>query len=54
MSRIKSALWDELLMRQARGDEPMPCPDCDSGIIEEDDLCRDCWNETNGQFGVGA
>lgn len=57
MSKIKNALWGELLQRQADGDEPglnAPCPNCLEREVVEDDVCRECWNEINGQFGVGA
>ena len=29
------------------------CEQCDAPPAE-DGLCRDCWDEINGQFGVGA
>lgn len=55
MSKLKSALWEELIATQ-RGDicEPEPCECCGEEVAAEGDLCRDCWSETNGQFGVGA
>jgi hypothetical protein len=30
------------------------CEQCNAAFVYEDGLCRDCWNEINGQFGVGA
>lgn len=30
------------------------CTGCSDALAVEDGMCRDCWNETNGQFGVGA
>ena len=30
------------------------CDYCLEREANEDDLCRECWNEINGQFGVGA
>lgn len=39
---------------EQNGDEQDVCPNCLAEYVAEDDLCRDCWNETNGQFGVGA
>jgi hypothetical protein len=37
--------------------EPEMCGDCGEPATElhhGDAFCRDCWNELNGQFGVGA
>ena len=35
------------------GDLPR-CYGCLGPVAVEDGLCRDCWNDLNGQFGVGA
>lgn len=37
-----------------RKDDPIFCIQCDEAFVHEDGLCRGCWNEANGQFGVGA
>lgn len=60
MARVKDYYHDELERRRAIEDER--CGQCgeEAGPIFSDPeawrhgLCRDCFGEANGQFGVGA
>ena len=45
---------DPVEIWQALEDGATICVGCSDAFAERDELCGDCWNEINGQFGVGA
>ena len=55
-SRIGDAFGDiaDGIVNRAWGRSEEDCSQCGEAFACEDSLCRDCWNEINGQFGVGA
>lgn len=61
MARVKDFYADEIEAAaresEERGEPDSPlggCANCTFEGAVEDGLCRSCWNEANGQFGVGA
>lgn len=53
MGAVKNHYHDEICAREPQ-DEPDVCEACTHALAVADGLCRDCWNDINGQFGVGA
>jgi predicted amidophosphoribosyltransferase len=54
MGAVKNHFHDEICRAAALDAGEAICPGCDEALIEEEGLCRECWNGVNGQFGVGA
>lgn len=53
MGAVKNHFHDEISARELP-EEPNVCGHCGNDVCVEDDACRACWHEINGQFGVGA
>lgn len=54
MGAVKNHYCDEIALRSAADAGEEICTLCNSDLATDDGLCAACFEEINGQFGVGA